>query len=509
MDSLKFRWYNALDAACTYQIRDTIWPDFDATDNWFAYDNTINLYEPLMYMQTRGLRVDFDALDKTRTFVVEDRNLKQQELNSLCGHELNVNSPLACQKYFYAEKGIKPYVNYKTKSITTDDLAMQRIARGVSGRPGLREAVLVQEIRGLQKLLGTYLDITFDSDGRIRCSYNPRGTCTGRLSSSKTIYETGTNLQNLPAEFKQFIVADEGYYFLELDKRQAEWVVVAYLSEDANMMGVIENNLDPHTHTAHLMFELDPEIIKLDAKLIGHSTDPEYINAKRTELLELQTARFLPRTMSLRQCGKKSNHGLNYDEGFANFSLINEIELPEAKRIVELYHKIYPNIRQLWYKRIQNALGRDRTIQNCFGRKYRFLDVWGDSLFKSAYAFQPQSTVVDGINLGMIQIYNDNSPHMQDLELLTQVHDSILLQIPKTQLSNIHKIIQTLDSHVSPDMTYHGRTFKIKTDFKLGHNWGEYSPDRNPLGMRDFSLADDAAVSYEKALGVLNATDVK
>jgi hypothetical protein len=49
--------------------------------------------------------------------------------------------------------------------------------------------------------------VAFDADGRLRCSWNPRGTKFGRLSSSQTIFGTGMNLQNLSPKFKGFIVA--------------------------------------------------------------------------------------------------------------------------------------------------------------------------------------------------------------------------------------------------------------------------------------------------------------
>lgn len=506
LDAAMFGMYNCLDTTCTYEIRDAFWDEFVSTDNMFAYNNTIGIYEPLMYMMTRGIKVNFNALESTRRDVVETRNKLQEELNELCGRELNVNSPKDCQRYFYGELGIKPYTNAKTGNYTTDDKAMQRIARGTQTRQGLKQASLVQEIRGLQKLLGTYLEINFDDDGRLRCSYNPRGTRTGRLSSSKTIYDTGTNQQNLPPEFKKFLVADEGCIFVEMDKRQAEWVVVAYLSEDANMLDVVENGLDPHTHTAQLMFNISPELIKAEAKMVSSSTDPDFIKAQRAILSEsigTELSHSLPRTMSIRQCGKKSNHGLNYDEGYSGFSLINEIEIPESKRIVELYHTIYPNIRQKWYKRIQADLARDRTVTNCFGRKYYFLDAWGDSLFKAAYAYQPQSTVVDGLNLGMQSIYNSKLSILSNVEILTQVHDSILIQIPISDLPNLYAICKQCDDYVSPDMTYYGRTFKLKTDFKIGLNWGAYNSERNPDGMRDLELSN-AKQTTDFAEGVYN-----
>lgn len=495
MDS-NFLTYNALDAACTMQCRDAFWKDLD---QGFlpAYDMTVALFEPLMYMMTRGIKVDREAMDKTKKEILETAATKQVELNQLCGRELNVNSSKDCQKYFYVELGIPPY--YNEGVVTVDDLALQRLARGTARRPGLRQAKLVQDIRGLQKLHGTYLDIEFDEDGRMRCSYNPRGTKFGRLSSSKTIFGTGTNQQNLPQEFKRFLVADEGYVFWEIDKRQAEWVVVAYLTGDANMISVVESGMDSHIHTASLMFQVDKGLLEREAKLVGNNSDPDLISTLRAgDSLLAGMAAKLPRTMSGRQCGKKSNHGLNYDEGPNKFALINEIDQTEARRIVELYHHIYPGIR-IWYESIKRQLQRDRALTNCFGRKVRFMDAWGPDLWKAAFAMLPQSSVVDSLNQGMIRTYHDEelcSPTGYNIDLLAQTHDSILLQVPisifqqKFPWPAFEFIHNKVYDYVSPNLCYNGRTFKIATDSKIGLNWGGFHPEQNPLGMRELKSLD-------------------
>jgi DNA polymerase-1 len=491
--------YAALDAACTREIHDAFWKDLGQFQT--AVDLTMRLFPVLMFMQTRGIKVNKEALASTRVDVQADIKAKQEELDLLCGRPLNVNSSQDCQRYFYNELGIKPYTN-KDGNPTVDDKALQRLVRGVSGRPGLRQAKLVQEIRGLQKLYGTYLNLSFDADDRIRCSFNPRGTKFGRLSSSKTIFGTGTNFQNLPQDFKKFLVADEGYVFVEVDKRQAEWVVVAYATGDANMIAAVEKGIDVHTHTASLMFHVDPALIKQESKIVGHNTDADYIRELRQQQLsEFYDARW-PRTMSLRQCGKKSNHGLNYDEGPNGFALINEIEIPEAKRIVALYHQIYPGIR-LWYESIKRELARDRTLTNCFGRTVRFMGQWGDDLWKSAYAMIPQSTVVDSLNDGMVKIHADDelcSPRGFNIDVLAQVHDSVLMQVPLSfikQEKNFNLIRDKIVDYTSPDITYNARTFKIASDFKFGLNWGEAHPERNPTGMVEVETYEDFMTALE------------
>lgn len=497
--SKEFLEYAALDAACTLEVHNGFWQDLGKFKT--AVDLTMRLFPVLMFMQTRGIKINKTALHSTRKDVAEDVAKKQEELNLLCGRSLNVNSSKDCQNYFYNELGIKPYSN-KEGNPTVDDKALQRLVRGTAARPGLRQAKLVQEIRGLQKLSGTYLNLEFDADDRIRCSFNPRGTKFGRLSSSKTIFGTGTNFQNLPQDFKKFLVADEGYVFLEVDKRQAEWVVVAYASGDANMMAAVEKGLDVHTHTASLMFHVEPDLIKAESKIVGHNTDSDYIRELRQERLsEFYDARW-PRTMSLRQCGKKSNHGLNYDEGPNGFALINEIEIPEARRIVALYHQIYPGIR-IWYESLKRDLQRDRTLTNCFGRTVRFMGQWGDDLWKSAYSMLPQSTVVDSLNDGMVRIHADEElcgVKGFNIDVLAQVHDSVLMQVPLNfikQRSIFEAITGKISDYTSPDITYNARTFKIASDYKFGLNWGEAHSERNPTGMVEVETYEQFMTALE------------
>ncbi len=501
----KFLKYSALDAACTLEVHDGFWDDLSPTFQ-AANDMTMNILPVLMFMQTRGIKVNRDALSETKVDVLNSAAEKQEELDGLCGRPLNVNSPKDCQAYFYDELGIPPYRNAAGKP-TVDDLALQRLVRGTVARPGLRQAKLVQEIRGLQKLYGTYLNLEFDSDDRLRCSYNPRGTKFGRLSSSKTIFGTGTNFQNLPQEFKKFLVADEGYVFMEVDKRQAEWVVVAYVSGDANMIAAVESGIDVHTHTASLMFGVDPDVIKYEHKLSGHSTSGDAIAAHRVADSVVAKAmresrKAWPRTMSLRQCGKKSNHGLNYDEGPNGFAMINEIDQAEAKKIVAMYHDIYPGIR-IWYESVKRQLHEGRILTNCFGRSVRFLGAWNDNLWKSAYSMLPQSTVVDSLNMGMQNLYADpavSGVNGANADILAQVHDSILMQIPIAFLKvreNFEWLREKVRVETSPTMSYNGRDFKIASDYKFGLNWGEYSEEKNPKGMQEFEDYD----SFMQKLG--------
>lgn len=163
--------YSGLDSACTFECHEAFWKDIDPL---FTPANamTMNILPVLMFMQSRGVKISRGNLNETKIEVLAAAAEKQEELNELCGRALNVNSPKDCQSYFYGELGIPP-ITGKTGKPTLDDMALQRLVRGTVARPSLRQAKLVQEIRGLQKLYGTYLNLAFDEDDRLRCSYNP------------------------------------------------------------------------------------------------------------------------------------------------------------------------------------------------------------------------------------------------------------------------------------------------------------------------------------------------
>lgn len=269
--------------------------------------------------------------------------------------------------------------------------------------------------------------------------------------------------------------------FIELDKAGAEWVVVAYVSGDERMIEVCESGEDPHLITGSLISKAPTDYIKEEDVLIEHHTDPEIILQIRTDNFAL-TDRFpgsdwfLPRSMSIRQAAKKANHGLNYDEGYTTFALVNEMAESEAKRIKEKYFQAYPGIKD-WHRTIREQLSEDRTLYACefpesypLHRKQRFLEAWGGDLFRRAYSFTPQSTIGDVTNRAMILFYQDRS--LENVELLANGHDSLLFQREIDNWNSIATEIRRIANHLNPTLKYEDKSFQIGTELKIGRNWG-------------------------------------
>jgi DNA polymerase I-like protein with 3'-5' exonuclease and polymerase domains len=187
--------------------------------------------------------------------------------------------------------------------------------------------------------------------------------------------------------------------------------------------------------------------------------------------------------MSLRQAGKKAGLGANYGLQYRTFSLKNEIEEKEGKQMLYLYHLGYPGIEGDYHREVREELHTNgRTLLDLLGNRCYFMENWGEELFRQGYAFKPQSTVGRMVNRALSLIMDDTSDFMEPLEVLSQVHDSIVSQYPLDWINMARACIR-VNAHMSPSMTYKGRTFALQTDLKIGLNRAH---------MQDVPLGDDA-----------------
>jgi uracil-DNA glycosylase family 4 len=434
--------YNAKDSAVCIEALQRIKADLESINNLDAYEVQCKLVKPLIYMQERGIKTNRDGLIEEAIRVgarIEELKIK---LNELTGYDINPGSSAQVQHYFYKIKGEKPYINRSTGRPTADKNAIKRLSR-----KGYEEAKVLQEISTLSYLKSHYLDVTLDTDSRLRCSFNPVGTQSGRLSSSETIFGTGTNMQNLPMEFRKYLIADDDTMMYNIDLSQAENRVVAYISPEPNMIGAFEKHIDLHRQTAGLIFSKSWEDVSDEqgSSSIGGGNFSE------------------------RFWGKKANHGLNYDLGYKAFAFLYEIPEADAKFIVERYHKAYPGVRQ-YHAWVRHQLSKNRTLENLFGRKRLFLDRWGDELFKSAYSFIPQSTVAEIINRrGVIYIYY-NQETFAPVDLLLQVHDNIIFQMnyKKYSWERQAECLLLIKQSLETPLTWRGNDFNIPVNIEVG-----------------------------------------
>lgn len=430
--------------------------------NLETYDRQRKLIPPLIYMSERGIKIDVQGMVDYKESQTKELTELASKLNQIVGYEINFNSPKQLMKYFYQEMGLKPYKkkNPQGKFVDSTDVdALKRISRR-SG-PGSEAAQIMLDIRGLTKRISTYLNIgKVDKDGRYRSSYKPVGAETGRLSSGETIFGTGGNQQNWPHDLLRFFVFDEGYIGYSFDLSQIENRIVAYVGGVIPQIEAFEQGVDLHKVTASVIFN------KPYDQISSEDGSSDLGDGRQSE----------------RYWGKKGNHAINYDVGYKTFALKNEMPEVEAKYMLEKIHRGYPQIRGGYHLLIQNMLKSTRSVVNLFGRSRLFLGPiipsfpsvprsMCENTYREAYAQMAQSTCADKINEQGVEFIYYNQDLFPNVELLAQIHDSIVFQIPlsvpwEAQAQQLLWIKKSLET----PLKWHGTNIPTPVDLSIGFN---------------------------------------
>jgi len=452
------RWweYNGMDAIATAAAHPNQIVVLDRQSNIPTYDRQRKLIPPLIYMAERGIKIDVAGMVAFKETEQARLELLVEDLYREIGYEVNYNSSAQLMKYFYEEKKITPYKNRKTHKPTLDVNALKRISRR-----GFKAAQIMLDIRSLSKRISTYLNIgKVDEDGRYRSSYKPVGAETGRLSSGETIFGTGGNQQNWPHDLLRFFLFDEGYIGYSFDLSQIENRIVAYVGGIIPMISAFEQGIDLHRLTASIIFN------KSYDQISGEDGSSNIGDGRQSE----------------RFWGKKGNHALNYDVGYRTFALVNEMTETEAKHLINKLHNGYPQIREGYHKTIQNMLFKNRMVTNLFGRNRLFLGpihpshpsvTQGDCLatFREAYAQLPQSTCADKINEQGLEYIYYNQDQFDPVEILAQIHDSVVFQIPLSLPWIEHaKILLSIKKSLETPLQWHDYSIETPADLCIGLN---------------------------------------
>ena len=456
-DPQSFQIYSAKDSAVLPEIFDGLMEELECKDNREAYEIQNRLSEPLLYMQGRGIKVDMEGLNREKERTGKRLGELKRLLNKMVGYEINTASSAQVIDLFYNQKKLPAYKDRKTGNPTCGETALKRLAR-----KGIPEASVMLEIRNIDTYNKMFLQRKIDDDGRLRCQFDPAGASdSGRLSSRKTIWDTGGNLQNTPKTYRRLLLFDEGYAGYEMDLAQAENRIVAFIAPEYTMLSLFETGQDVHSKTGASIY-----VIINKTKIT-----PDEIRRmdKAGELCPLGNGEH-----TWREWGKKANHAFNYGFGYKSFALKYECTEGIAKVIQAAYHNTYPNIKGSYWNWIVEKLRIDHMLVNPYGRKRIFKEQWEEQMFNSAYSFIPQSTVASKISIeGLLYVY-ENQDRFEAVELLNQIHDSIVFQIPLSLPWQKHaEILLDIKRSLETPILWQQRELVIPVDCKVGKNMQE------------------------------------
>jgi DNA polymerase-1 len=311
------------------------------------------------------------------------------------------------------------------------------------------------------------------------------GAETGRISSGETIFGTGGNQQNWPHDLLRFFLFDEGYIGYTIDLSQIENRIVAYVGGIISQIEAFDRGIDLHRLTASIIF--------------GKSYDSISDKDGSSDLGDgRQSERFW---------GKKGNHAINYGEGYKTFALKNEMSEIEAKRILDTIHRGYPQIRSGYQELIRSMLKKNRTVTNLFGRSRIFLGPifpsyntpisFCEKTYTEAYAQLPQSTTADKINEQGVEFIYYNQQWFKPIELLTQIHDSVVFQIPLSLPWIAHaEMLLRIEQSLETPLYWHEREIKTPVDLVMGFDMWKDGP--RCIEIKNNNIPESAELLAEK-----------
>jgi DNA polymerase I len=462
--------YNGLDCCVTAEVLDAIKPQLD-NQTRSTYEFSKSLQAPVLEMKLRGILVDQKLRDKViheyeGQLGIIAGNLERIISEGIGVQNLNWRSPKQLRELFYGVLGLPPIKKRNTKGLyepTVNRDALEQLDNYFMAQP------LVSHILGLRdigKKIGV-LKTGIDADGRMRTSYNIAGTTTGRFSSSLSDFGTGTNLQNVEELLRSVFVADPGFKLAYIDLEQAESRLVGAIEwnlfQDGRYLDACESG-DLHTSVCRLAW----------GSQLAWTGD-----VKRDRALA-ETPFY--RQHSYRHMAKVLGHGTNYAGKPYTMAKHTKLDAKLIAAFQSAYFQAFPS-HQRWHAHVASELLTTGNLTTLTGRRRWFFGRRNDdATVREAIAFDPQGSVGDILNRGMLQVWR-----LRICQLLLQIHDAILVQYPEEQedevLPKILKAIQV------PVPLMHNRTLLIPSEAKTGWNWAPESPE-NPDGLKKYKGGD-------------------
>lgn len=377
------------------------------------FDMELPLANVLAKMEIAGIRVKSGTLAEMaiENQVIIDR--LTENIYDMAGETFNINSPKQLGEILFDKMGLPLEFTKKTKTgYSTAVDVLERLA------PIAPIVAKILEYRQITKLQSTYLlglPNYILEDGKIHTRYVQDLTQTGRLSS------TDPNLQNIPIRLEQgrlirkaFVPAKENSVLLSSDYSQIELRVLAHISQDEHLISAFKDGADIHTATAMRVFGIKK---------------PEDVTAND------------------RRNAKAVNFGIVY--GISDFGLANNLGITrkKAKEYIDTYFERYPGIKNYMETVVREA--RDKGyVETLFKRRRELPDINSRNFNVRNFAERTainspiQGSAADILKIAMINLDKALTKGNYKAQMLLQVHDEIVLEVPKDELEDVRKLVQ-------------------------------------------------------------------
>ncbi|MBO4334936.1 MAG: DNA polymerase I [Desulfovibrio sp.] len=397
------------------------------------------LVKVLASMELTGIAIDSQAFAEFLREVQQDLDRLTEKVYALTGKKFNIRS--AQQLGDVLSKTLKLSLQGKTKGgqMSTSQQNLERLE-------GAHPVILpLLQFRKLEKIRSTYLDPLpklVDAQGRLHTTFEQKATATGRLASRDP------NLQNIPARgalgkrMRTCFVAAPGMVLISSDYSQIELRMLAHMSQDSTLLAAFREGLDIHAHTASLIYDVPMEKVSKDQ----------------------------------RRNAKTINFGLIYGMGALKLAQELKVSLNEAKDFIASYFSRLGGLKTFYDGVVQEAK-RTGYVLTLGGRRRNLPDIFSANTSLSSQAQrQAINTVIQGsaadvIKRAMLNVAGDQLLQAMGARLLLQVHDELLVEVPKAHAQEAGERVARLMEDVR--FGEEGLLVPLVADWGYGANWGE------------------------------------
>ena len=388
----------------------------------------------LARMERVGVAIDAGALRALSVSFRERLDALTREIHRLAGTEFNIGSPK--QLAFVLFEKLQLPAQKKTKTgYSTDAEVLEQLA------PLSEVVAKILEHRRLSKLLGTYVDALpaalHPATGRLHPTYNQAGSSTGRIIT------TEPNLQNIPIfeedgrEVRRAFVAGlPGHVLLSADYSQIELRVLAHITGDPGLLAAFQEGRDIHTATSAEVFAVAPDAV----------------------------------TAEMRRQAKMFNYGIAY--GITDYGLATRLKTSreEARAFMDTYFARYARVADYMREAVERCR-REGEVRTLLGRRLVVPDILSrhrptrERAERVAINAAIQGTAADIIKLAMLKIARELLPRFPGVEMVLQIHDELLFELPKDLVRDAAPEIRRLMADAYP------LRVPLPVDAGIGPNW--------------------------------------
>ena len=401
------------------------------------------LIKILANMEISGIKLDTNILNFLSEKFQKKINLLEKDIYKISKKEFKIGSTKQLGEIMYNEMKISSLKKTKKGSFATSATVLEDLAF-----KGHKLPKLVLDWRQVTKLKNTYSDSLLEhinpKTKRVHTSFLLAATTTGRLASSDP------NLQNIPIksedgkDIRKAFIAEKDFSLISADYNQIEMRILADLADVKELKKAFKNNEDIHSLIASQVFNV--KINKVD--------------------------------FDMRRKAKAINFGIIY--GISQYGLAKQIGVSniEAEEFLNSYFLKFPEIKNYMESTIKFCR-KSGYVNNIFGRR-TYLTGINDKNFnvrnfqeRAAINAPIQGSASEIMRMAMIRITN-KFKEIKDLKckILLQIHDELIFEAIKKDVSNYKKIIRNeMSSVVNSDI--HSFSIPLSVDINVGDNWGD------------------------------------